>query len=208
MTKRTRRTRRTAALRPCDLKLGDWIYLKGGSEYSRDRFGHSALASEEVAAAFILRHADQFRVWSRARATLFDFLPYERWWSWWRWLSPEPRDESKPEWRQLSELELITPAEHVAALDYQSSGMPRPFRRVSSWWLQRAPEPRRWDELESDQLRRLDALTDHEREILAAGDACQLGENHERPHCWCGHITEPRERHRLGLPCKSEQWKC
>jgi hypothetical protein len=94
-------------------------------------------------------------------------------WGWWQWTSPEPRDESKPEWFQLWKLNLITQAEAREAAEFELNQDPRAgwhgipaFRRSCGWWYFVSPEPRNESICELSQLVRLKVLTPREQQIL------------------------------------------
>ena len=87
---------------------GHRLQLRSGHDYFSDAFGNSRepevmesmrLAWEQLGVEVMAEHDE----WAAGKIC--------RPWGWWEFESPEPRDETIPEWKQLGRLSMLTAAE-------------------------------------------------------------------------------------------------
>jgi hypothetical protein len=177
--RKSKRTRRPALETAAEYEVA-WNHAKyfesGGKYLTRDAF-HADRFDDEAA----------LRIFYEANRAGFAALPLIvggricragcRHPLWWRFDSPEPRDEGWPEVAQLHAMRLLAPDEITAlrqeavAEDKQLHFAPwhngLPFRRSAIFWMFIAIEPRDESIYEAAQLTRMCVLTKLEKEIIA-----------------------------------------
>lgn len=198
----------------------DWFGHGWGKEFRRE--GPSTPERDEIL-------EDMRACWLAHRHTIEAEYnprnPLQRCWAWWQFSSPEPRDDSKPEWYTRAPLEwpysqdvdewyqlLVLgeldeqvicaataeeTARHVRNANRNQGFLE--FRRPLAWWLWHGPARRDESKLEVAQLVALNTLNDREREILAGNlEAGRWYDGGDASHL-LKHLL-PAERELLGMP--------